>query len=327
MTDIDVIVQDQVTGVFGFRLEMGRDRNGTRVQARRTGFRTEKAALAEYRRLCRQRDAQHPKPRLSDTVQDLCQGWLLAREQELQPNTSYNYGWLLGLIYPYVGRVRASRLSARMVERAYRELEASGYCRTTLRTLDLVLAKAFEQQTGRTLDVHKPRESDKAGPVWTLAEARRFGEYVRGDRLYPMWRLLLVTGLRRGELCGLQYPDLEPDQGTLKVCRQLVVEDPGSRVRVKPPKSHNGVRTLLLDPVTLELLAEAAAVPGPTSRYLFTGRTARPLRARQSHRPVQPARSRLWCPAARAPSDPAPDRVESARRRLRHPRSRRAPWP
>jgi integrase len=190
-----------------------------------------------------------------------------------------------------------------------------------------VLAKAFEQQTGRTLDVHKPRESDKAGPVWTLAEARRFGEYVRGDRLYPMWRLLLVTGLRRGELCGLQYPDLEPDQGTLKVCRQLVVEDPGSRVRVKPPKSHNGVRTLLLDPVTLELLAEAAAVPGPTSRYLFTGRTARPLRARQSHRPVQPARSRLWCPAARAPSDPAPDRVESARRRLRHPRSRRAPWP
>jgi hypothetical protein len=121
MTDIDVIVQDQVTGVFGFRLEMGRDRNGTRVQARRTGFRTEKAALAEYRRLCRQRDAQHPKPRLSDTVQDLCQGWLLAREQELQPNTSYNYGWLLGLIYPYVGRVRASRLSARMVERAYRD--------------------------------------------------------------------------------------------------------------------------------------------------------------------------------------------------------------
>jgi hypothetical protein len=66
------------------------------MQARRTGFRTQKAALTEYRRLCRQRDAQHPKPRLSDTVQDICQGWLLAREQELQPNTLYNYTWLLG---------------------------------------------------------------------------------------------------------------------------------------------------------------------------------------------------------------------------------------
>ncbi|GLY99546.1 hypothetical protein Acsp02_67990 [Actinoplanes sp. NBRC 103695] len=92
--------------------------------------------------------------------------------------------------------MRASRLSARMTERAYRD------------------------------------------------------EYVREDRLYPMWRLLLVSGLRRGELCGLRCGDLETDQGALKVCRQIVVEDPGSRLRVKPPKSHNSVRTLVLDPVT-----------------------------------------------------------------------------
>ena len=48
---------------------------------------------------------------------------------------------------------------------------------------------------------------------------RRFGDHVVDDRLYPMWRLLLVTGLR----CG----DLEPLRGTLTVRRQLVVEDPG----------------------------------------------------------------------------------------------------
>jgi hypothetical protein len=29
----------------------------------------------------------------------VCQGWLRAREQELQPNTLYNYTWLLSLIY------------------------------------------------------------------------------------------------------------------------------------------------------------------------------------------------------------------------------------
>jgi hypothetical protein len=47
MTDINVIVQDPVTGLFGFRLEWGRDRTGARMQARRGGFVTEKAALAE----------------------------------------------------------------------------------------------------------------------------------------------------------------------------------------------------------------------------------------------------------------------------------------
>jgi len=64
-------------------------------------------------------------------VQNVCDGWVLAREQELEPNTVYGYRWLLGLIYPYVGGVRASRLSARMVEHAYRELEGRGYSRTT----------------------------------------------------------------------------------------------------------------------------------------------------------------------------------------------------
>ena len=83
----------------------------------------------------------------------------------MQPNTLYNYGWLLSLIYPYVGGVRASRLSARMTEHAYRDLEAAGYSRSTLRTLDLVLAKAFGEQTGRTLGARKPRESDDMRPV------------------------------------------------------------------------------------------------------------------------------------------------------------------
>jgi integrase len=163
-----------------------------------------------------------------------------------------------------------------MVERAYLELEGCGYSRSTLRTLNLVLTKAFAERVGRILGARKPRETDDERPVWSLAEARRFGDHVREDRLYPMWRLLLVSGLRRGELCGLRCGDLELIQDTLTVRRQLVVEDPGSRVRVKPPKSHNGVRTLVLDPMTLELLGPAAA--GPASRYLFTGRAGGPLR-------------------------------------------------
>src|SRR5690242_11243751 len=110
----EAILQDPATGQFRFRLELGRDHSGTRQQARRGGFATHQAALAEYRRLSRLRDARQTRPRLSDTVRTLCEDWLHARIHELQPNTIYNYGWLLGLVYPYLGRVRASRLSARM---------------------------------------------------------------------------------------------------------------------------------------------------------------------------------------------------------------------
>ena len=175
MSDTEAIVQDPVTGSFGFRLEMGRDHGGTRMQARRTGFATARAATIEYDQLCRQRDARHPKPRLSDSAQNICEDWVLAREQELEPNTVYGYRWLFSLIYPYVGGVRASRLSARMVERAYRELEGCGYSRTALRTLNLVLAKAFVEQVGRSLGA---RERQRA----TGVVARRGAAFRRPRR-------------------------------------------------------------------------------------------------------------------------------------------------
>ncbi|WP_327004357.1 site-specific integrase [Dactylosporangium sp. NBC_01737] len=112
-----------------------------------------------------------------------------------------------------------------------------------------------------------------------MDEVRPFHEYVAADRLFPMWRLLLTTGLRRGELCGLRWCDLEPDVATLTVRRQRVVEEPTSRVREKSPKSHNGTRSLVLDPATLTVVTGArpqgrkALAPG----YMFTGRRGRPL--------------------------------------------------
>ncbi|WP_345137372.1 site-specific integrase [Dactylosporangium darangshiense] len=269
-----MIVQDSKTGLFGFRIELGRDRTGARMQARRTGFPTEKAALTEYRRLARQRDINLARPRQSDTVHTICEQWLHSRAQELQPNTLYNYSWLLGLIDPHLGTVRANRLSARLAERAYRDLEAAGYSRTTLRTLDLILTKAIGEQIGRTLGTHKPRHTDHVRPVWTLAEARRFHDHVQHDHRYPLWRLLLTTGLRRGELCALKWTDLEPDLAALHITRQRVVEDPTSCVAEKPPKSHNGTRTIVLDPATLTCLTTTAT----RSAYMFIGRTGQPLR-------------------------------------------------
>jgi hypothetical protein len=75
----------------------------------------------------------------------------------------------------------------------------------------------------------------------------------------------------------LRCGDLELEQGALKVRRQVVVDDPGSRVRVKPPKSPNGFRTLMLDDDTLKGLT-GGATSGRASRYLCTGRTGQHLR-------------------------------------------------
>jgi integrase len=44
---------------------------------------------------------------------------------------------------------------------------------------------------------------------WSAQDLRRFLEFVSSDALYPVWRLLASTGLRRGELMGLRWEDID----------------------------------------------------------------------------------------------------------------------
>ena len=56
---------------------------------------------------------------------------------------------------------------------------------------------------------------------WTVDEAARFLEVARSDRLYPAFLLLVTYGLRRGEVLGLRWKDVDLAAGTIQVCQQL----------------------------------------------------------------------------------------------------------
>ena len=73
-----------------------------------------------------------------------------------------------------------------------------------------------------------------------------------GHRLHPIVATFLGTGIRRGELCGLQWADIDLDKATLKVERSL--EETRAGVKLKPPKTKNGRRTMSLPSVTVEVL-------------------------------------------------------------------------
>jgi integrase len=51
----------------------------------------------------------------------------------------------------------------------------------------------------------KARKRSKRGSLWTVEEARQFLRSARDDNdpLYPLWVLILVLGIRRGEALGL----------------------------------------------------------------------------------------------------------------------------
>jgi integrase len=69
---------------------------------------------------------------------------------------------------------------------------------------------------------------------------------LRGRSIYMIAALALSTGMRRGELLGLRWQDIDLNSGTLRVVQSL--EQTKAGLRFKAPKTKHGRRTITLPP-------------------------------------------------------------------------------
>ncbi|MEW2300870.1 site-specific integrase [Streptomyces sp. NPDC006655] len=88
----------------------------------------------------------------------------------------------------------------------------------------------------------------------TAAEARRFLQVARTDRLHALWELALRTGLRRGELLGLTWDDLATESRTLKV-RRTLQNAPNGGTALYPTKTRAAERRIALPAACLTALS------------------------------------------------------------------------
>ncbi len=88
--------------------------------------------------------------------------------------------------------------------------------------------------------------------VWTPAELKKFLEQVDEHHHGAMLRLAAMTGLRRAELCGLRWADVDLDAGTLTVRQTITTVD--HVPTVGDPKTAKSRRTLDLDAETVARL-------------------------------------------------------------------------
>ncbi|WP_344591420.1 site-specific integrase [Actinomadura vinacea] len=88
--------------------------------------------------------------------------------------------------------------------------------------------------------------------VWTAAQTARFLDAIAAHRLYAAFHLIALRGLRRGEAAGLRWCDVDLDEGTAVICRQLQPRD--GRLTVCPPKTAHSTRTIALDRTTVAAL-------------------------------------------------------------------------
>ncbi|MDQ3700004.1 MAG: site-specific integrase [Chloroflexota bacterium] len=97
-----------------------------------------------------------------------------------------------------------------------------------------------------------PADENSSMRVWHPGEVRRFVKQLENERLRALYVLALGTGLRRGELLGLRWIDLDLETCRLKVRQALVLA--GWTPTLETPKTRNSRRTVALDDTTVAAL-------------------------------------------------------------------------
>ena len=252
-------------------LDIGRS-NGRRQQVRKRGFRTKKdAQTALNDALAELQHGTYVRPRRI-TLESYLDDWLATLAiAGRRPTTIAGYRRLIRVhVNPALGHLELQQITAVDVDRFYAQLASVGspggrgaLSKSTIRKVHVLIGKALGDAERKGLlqrNVARlaspPSASAARAPemkVWTPEQLRTFLDFVATDSHHgPMLRLAALTGLRRAELCGLRWQDLDLDNARLVVRQAITTVD--HEPSVGDVKSTRSRRVIDLDPTTVNVL-------------------------------------------------------------------------
>jgi len=200
--------------------------------------------------------------------------WLPAIEATIRPSTYRSYKQHVEChICPHVGSVQLQKLSGSQINTLYAKLALtgkkdgkSGLSPLSIRHVHATLHRAlkdavrWERITRNPIDAADPPsirgDGSKELKTWSAEQLKAFLDSTKDERLSPLWHLLAMTGMRRGEALGLRWEDVDLEAGRLSVRRALIPN--GAVVVISEPKTARGRRSVALDPETVEVLKRQA---------------------------------------------------------------------
>lgn len=286
---------------WGFRYSY-RDANGVRRWIRRQGFPTKADARAAYAKVVAGTN-RHGTASPGLTVGAYLTSWVerYERSQSRKVTTvRTTKRHVTAYLVPRIGTVRLAKLSPAMVTALYGDLLENGrsgraghggLAPKSVRNIAGVLHKALSDAVRDGLIPKNPAD-DVDLPRWNRPEMQVYdetevAEFLRvaekdGDPLAALWRLVFATGLRRGELCGLRWKDVDLVDGFVTIVQTRVHS---GTVHVSSPKTKAALRQVSIDPATVTALAllknahedAASRLGGWTSDLVATDLDGRPI--------------------------------------------------
>ena len=214
---------------------------------------------------------------------------------KVRPSSHQTYrGYIDNHIKPNIGKVPLEKLTSLELQKLYKKLlnsgridrveskyQAKGLSPKTVRNIHQIIASAMKLAKEQRLIVADPTEGCalpklehremKTLPVEQLAS---FLREAKDSGVFEIYYIELAPGLRRGELLGLKWEDIDFEHGNLRVKRQIARIN--GEVVEAPLKTKNAYRTLPLAEDTIAVLKQQKKKVG-SSPWVFLSPTGGPV--------------------------------------------------
>jgi integrase len=225
--------------------------------------------------------------------------WLPGKKLRLATTTYRGYERNVhNHLIPTLGRIGLRRLRHHHIEALYDRLltpntERPALSPKTVYEIHLVIRGALDDAVRRglltrnvALIARSPRLkaiTKTEAQSWTAEQLQQFLRAAAGHQLFPLLWLAAMTGMRRNEVLGLKWDDIDFQRKTISLNRGLVAV--GYELHQTRGKTRNARRPIDLDDTTLTVLAgwkalraaEFAAVGVDSDGWVFTDGDGEPI--------------------------------------------------
>lgn len=209
-----------------------------------------------------------------------------------RPTTYERYEMAVRLhLKPGLGMHILTRLSVSQVQSFLNQKLTDGFSIRNVQIMREVLRAALSRAIREELIIRNvaslvelPKWEPPEIQPWTADEAKRFLEAARIDPLYPAFLLLVMYGLRRGEVVGLRWSDVDFERSMIHVRQQVQRID--GRLQACPVKTRAGRRDLPLL-MTIRNVLTAYKSNDKTEDFVFQTKTGQPVEPHNFSRSFQ----------------------------------------
>ena len=195
-------------------------------------------------------------------------------EVTLRPSTVRGYRRYAAQINRHLGDKQISLITTQQIQRMYNKLKrdgrekarekfGDGLSDSTVRSIHMLLHEVMEAAMQARLIAKNPTAGTKIPkcnyPDKKILNESELAVFIEAIEREPLWRDFfyteITTGLRRGEICGLKWSDLDIEKGTLKIERSISNGE-GGKLEIGETKTEKGKRIIRLPASTLRILTE-----------------------------------------------------------------------